>query len=63
MNKLEAIDVLCKHIWEMNKQAPHDFGGEQREFYIPKLNECMLSLAMLFPLQFGTVVLDSEEER
>ncbi len=49
----KQIDDLCKAIWEMSKQAPHDFGGEQREFYLARLQTAMISAANLFPAQFA----------
>lgn len=51
--KQQQIDDLCKAIWEMSKQAPHDFGGEQREFYLARLQKAMVSAALLFPAQFA----------
>lgn len=48
-NKKEARAALCDHVYAMSRQAPHDFGGEQREFYIPRLHECLVALAVLFP--------------
>jgi len=56
-DKAKDIQTLCLAIWEMNKQAPHDFGGEQREFYLPRLGDCMMAAAKLFPAQFSQVVM------
>jgi len=54
--KEQQIKDLCRAIWEMNKQAPYDLGGEQAEFYIPRLRTCMIAAANLFTEQFASIV-------
>jgi hypothetical protein len=56
MSKEEQIETLCKAVWEMCKQAPHDLSGEQHEFYLSRLTNCMLAAAQLFPAQFSAEV-------
>lgn len=62
MNRQTAMETLCRAIWEMNKQAPHDFGGEQREFYLKRLMDAMLAASTLFPAQMAVVVVGIEED-
>lgn len=59
--KSQEIHKLCLAIWQMQKQAPHDLGGEQREFYLPRLTEAMLACAQLFPAQFASIVAAEEK--
>lgn len=62
MTKPEQIDALCRAIWQMARQAPHDLGGEQRDFYLPRLNEAMVAAAVLFPAQFARITQEDEPE-
>jgi hypothetical protein len=60
-SKQEHIERVCKAAWEMARQAPHDFGGEQRDFYLPRLNQLIISLAILFPSQVADAVTDEDD--
>lgn len=62
MTDKQQIETLCRNLWEMVKQAPHDFGGEQREFYLPRLRDCVVAAGTLFPAQFARVVETIEKE-
>ncbi len=42
---VEAIQAVI----ECAAQAPNDLGGEQREFYLPRLTLAMGNLGKLFP--------------
>lgn len=57
------INALCKAVFEMNKQAPYDFCGEQREFYLPRLTECLVNIAKLFPKQLSRYATDAEVQQ
>lgn len=59
--KAKAIDDLCQAVWDMSKQAPHDFVGEHRDFYLPLLQQSMVAAAILFPAQFGRAMSHDEQ--
>jgi hypothetical protein len=49
----QHIKTLCKAIWEMCQNAPHDLCGDHRRFYIPRLTDAMTAAARLFPADFA----------
>lgn len=61
--KGKNIEVICKTIYEMIAQAPHDFCGEQREFYLPRLRDAFCSAGMLFPQQMARAIESSDEKK
>ena len=43
------LEEFLRNLIECKAQAPHDFGGEQREWYVPRLNTCFAMACKLFP--------------
>lgn len=62
MSKAEHIDTLCKALWEMLNQAPHDLCGEQREFYLSRMRDSFVAATTLFPQQMTRVVAADEPD-
>jgi len=40
---------MLRNLIESKVQADHDFGGEQREWHLPRLNAAFALAAQLFP--------------
>lgn len=40
---------MLRHLIESKVQAGHDFGGEQREWHLPRLSAAFAIAAQLFP--------------
>jgi hypothetical protein len=55
------VEDLCRNIWQMASQAPHDFVGEQRDFYLPKLQHAMVCVGMIFSAQMARVVDEKDQ--
>jgi len=47
---------LCRLLFEMLQQAPSDFAGEQRAFYLPRLRDAMVLATELFPQHMARAV-------
>lgn len=47
--KKKAAKELVHAVVQMIQQAPHDFCGEQREFYLPRMRDAFTAVAQLFP--------------
>jgi len=46
----EQADLLCRVIWEMAENAPHDLIGEHRDFYLPRIQKALLAIGVLYPI-------------
>ncbi len=48
--EVELIE-LCKAVFECHNQAPHDFSGDFRTFYLPRLFSAVKILMRIMPNQ------------
>jgi len=57
----DDLDDAIRCVIESATQAPHDFGGEQREWHCPRLSRAMALLMKLFPMHAARAVLESRD--
>jgi len=47
------LETMLQALFESALQAPHDFGGDQREWHCPRLAKAMTLAMTLFPSNAG----------
>jgi hypothetical protein len=46
----KVLEEALIAVAEMQNQMNHDLGGEQREFYLPRMKKVFLTFTKLFPI-------------
>ena len=49
----DEIQAALIALIESAQQAPHDFGGEQAQWHIPRLQKAMTTFMTVFPKEAG----------
>lgn len=49
----DEVQAALIALIESTQQAPHDFGGEQAEWHIPRLRKAMITFIKIFPIEAG----------